>query len=100
MAKIFFFIGLTIGLVGTISGTLMGIIITENLNLIQIILESLLDTELFAEEIYFLSTLPSDIKYQEVLFVFFISIIITILSTIFPAIRASNVDPINTLKNE
>ena len=98
--KIFFFIGLTIGLVGTISGTLMGIIITENLNLIQIILESLLDTELFAEEIYFLSTLPSDIKYQEVLFVFFISIIITILSTIFPAIRASNVDPINTLKNE
>ena len=98
--KIFFFIGLTIGLVGTISGTLMGIIITENLNLIQIILESLLDTELFAEEIYFLSTLPSDIKYQEVLFVFFISIIITILSTIFPAIRASNVDPIDTLKNE
>ena len=98
--KIFFIIGLTIGLVGTISGTLIGIIITENLYFIQDILESLLDTELFSEEIYFLSTLPSDIKYQEVLFVFFISIIITILSTIFPAIRASNVDPINTLKNE
>ncbi len=98
--KIFFLIGLTIGLIGTILGTLIGIIIIENLHYIQIILENLLDTELFPEEVYFLSTLPSDIKYEEVLFVFFISMIITILSTIFPAIRASNVDPINTLKND
>jgi len=98
--KVFFVIGLTIGLIGTVSGTLLGIIITENLQYIQLLLENLLDTELFSEEIYFLSTLPSDIKYEEVLFVFFISITITILSTIFPAIRASNIDPIETLKNE
>ena len=98
--KVFFFIGLIIGLIGTITGTLLGIIITENLQYIQFLLENLLDTELFSEEIYFLSTLPSDIKYEEVLFVFFISLIITILSTIFPAIRASNIDPIDTLKNE
>ena len=98
--KIFFIIGLTIGLLGTVSGTILGIIITENLQLLQNIFENLLDTELFSEEIYFLSTLPSDIKYEEVFFVFLISIIITILSTIFPAIRASNIDPIDTLKNE
>ena len=98
--KVFFLIGLTIGLIGTVLGTLFGIIITENLQYIQIFLETLLDTELFSEEVYFLLTLPSDIKYEEVLFVFFISIIITILSTIFPAIRASNIDPINTLKND
>ena len=98
--KIFFVIGLTIGLIGTISGTFLGIIITENLQYIQLLLENLLDTELFSEEIYFLSTLPSDIKYEEVIFVFFISLIITILSTIFPAIRASNIDPVDTLKNE
>ena len=78
-----FSIGLTIGLIGTISGTLLGIIVTENLLIIQNFLEKLLDTELFSEEIYFLSTLPSDIKYEEVLFVFIISLIITILSTIF-----------------
>jgi len=98
--KVFFLIGLTIGLIGTVFGTLLGIIITENLKYIQILLENFLETELFSEEVYFLSTLPSDIKYEEVLFVFFISLIITILSTIFPAIRASNIDPINTLKNE
>ena len=98
--KIFCVIGFVIGLIGSISGTIIGIMITENLNYIQAILENLLDTQLFSEEVYFLSTLPSDIKYQEVLFVFLISITITILSTIFPAIRASNIDPINTLKNE
>ena len=98
--KVFFLIGLTIGLIGTILGTFFGIIITENLKYIQIFLETLLETELFSEEVYFLSTLPSDIKYEEVFFVFFISLIITILSTIFPAIRASNIDPVNILKNE
>ena len=98
--KVFFLIGLTIGLIGTILGTFFGIIITENLKYIQIVLEALLETELFSEEVYFLSTLPSDIKYEEVFFVFFISLIITILSTIFPAIRASNIDPVNILKNE
>ena len=98
--KVFFLIGLIIGLIGTLLGTFFGIIITENLKYIQIVLESLLETELFSEEVYFLSTLPSDIKYEEVFFVFFISLIITILSTIFPAIRASNIDPVNILKNE
>jgi len=98
--KVFFLIGLTIGLIGTVLGTFFGIIITENLKYIQIVLENLLETELFSEEVYFLSTLPSDIKYEEVFFVFFISLIITILSTIFPAIRASNIDPVNILKNE
>ncbi len=98
--KIFFSIGLTIGLIGAISGTILGIIVTENLEYIQLVLENLLKTELFAEEIYFLSTLPSEVKYEEVLFVFFISLIITIISTIFPAIRASNIDPVETLKNE
>ena len=98
--RVFCVIGFVIGFIGTISGTIIGIMITENLNYIQAILENLLDTQLFSEEVYFLSTLPSDIKYQEVLFVFLISITITILSTIFPAIRASNIDPIDTLKNE
>ncbi len=98
--KIFFTIGITIGVIGAVSGTLIGIIFTENINYIQFILEKLLNTELFSEEVYFLSNLPSEVKYEEVLFVFLISLIITILSTIFPAIRASNIDPVETLKNE
>ena len=98
--KIFTTIGLTIGLIGTVSGTILGIFITENLEYIQKILENLLNTKLFAEEVYFLSTLPSEVKYEEVLFVFIISVLITIISTLFPAFRAAKTDPIETLKNE
>ena len=98
--KIFSTIGLTIGLIGTVSGTILGIFITENLEYIQKILENLLNTKLFAEEVYFLSTLPSEVKYEEVLFVFIISLLITIISTLFPAFRAAKTDPIETLKNE
>jgi len=98
--KIFATIGLTIGLIGTVSGTVLGILFTENLQYIQLFLEKLLNTKLFTEEIYYLSSLPSEVKYDEVLYVFIISMIITILSTIFPALRASNIDPIETLKNE
>ena len=77
--KVFFLIGLIIGLIGAVLGTFFGIIITENLKYIQIVLENLLETELFSEEVYFLSTLPSDIKYEEVFFVFFIHFYIVFL---------------------
>ena len=98
--KIFTTIGITIGLIGAITGTIFGVLFTKNIKFIQSILENLLETKLFAEEIYFLSSLPSEIKYEEVGFIFIISVIITILSAIFPALRASKLDPIKILKNE
>ena len=81
-------------------GVLIGVIFSNNIKLIQSFLENLLDTKLFAEEIYYLSSLPSEIKIEEVIFIFFISIMISFLSTIFPAIRSSNVDPIKSIREE
>jgi len=76
------------------------VIFSNNIKLIQSFLENLLNTKLFAEEIYYLSSLPSEIKVEEVIFIFFISIMISFLSTIFPAIRSSNVDPIKSIREE
>ncbi len=98
--KIFFSIGITIGFMGSSLGVLIGVIFSNNIKLIQSFLENLLDTKLFAEEIYYLSSLPSEIKVEEVIFIFFISIMISFLSTIFPAIRSSNVDPIKSIREE
>ncbi len=98
--KIFFSIGITIGFMGSSLGVLIGVIFSNNIKLIQSFLENLLDTKLFAEEIYYLSSLPSEIKIEEVIFIFFISIMISFLSTIFPAIRSSNVDPIKSIREE
>ena len=79
---------------------LIGVLITINLKYVQSILENLLNTELFAEEIYYLSSLPSEIKYEEIILVFITSLLITIFSTIFPALRSAKIDPITSIRNE
>ena len=98
--KIFFSIGMMIGFMGAILGVLLGIIFSLNIDHIQLFLETILSTKLFAEEIYYLSSLPSEISIKEILIVFFTSIFICIFSTIFPALRSSNIDPIKTIRNE
>ena len=98
--KIFFTIGILIGFIGATLGVLLGIIFTINIEYIQKYLEELLNTELFAEEIYYLSSLPSEINIKEILIIFITSIIISVFSTIFPAIRSAKVDPIQTIRNE
>ena len=100
ITKIFFAIGISIGFIGSIIGLIIGIIFTINIKLIQNFLENLLGTKLFSEEIYYLSSLPSKISISEVIYVFVTAIIIAIISTIFPAIRASKVDPIKSLRSE
>ena len=57
-----------------------------------------LDSNLFSEEIYFFSQLPVIINYTQILKIALISIILSFLSTIYPSIRASKVDPINLIK--
>ncbi|MBI04807.1 MAG: lipoprotein-releasing system transmembrane subunit LolC [Pelagibacteraceae bacterium] len=100
IAKIFFTIGTLIGFLGASIGVIIGIIFTLNIVYIQKILEELLNTKIFAEEIYFLSTLPSEIKIEEIAVVYITSIIISTLSALFPALRSSKVDPIITIRNE
>tara|TARA_B100000575_G_C23095678_1_gene631939 strand:+ start:173 stop:1423 length:1251 start_codon:yes stop_codon:yes gene_type:complete len=98
--KIFFTIGATIGLIGSLAGTFLGIIFTLNIESIQYFLENLLNTRLFQEEIYYLSSLPSKISITEITVVFLTSISISIISTLFPAIRSARVDPIQTIRSE
>ena len=100
LIKIFMTIGLIIGLIGSISGTIIGIIFSKNINSIQFFLENLLNQELFSKEVYYLSNLPSRLDYYEVSVVFFISIFISLLATIFPAYRSSKINPILTIKND
>ena len=98
--KIFFTIGITIGFIGSLFGLIIGIIFTTNIKSIQIFLEKLLNTKLFAEEVYYLSTLPSEININEVILVLLTSIIISIISTIFPALRSAKIDPVKSIRNE
>jgi len=98
--KIFFLIGLAIGTFATLSGIILGIFISINIEKIRSSISSLFNLKLFPEEIYFLSTLPSEINMQSILLIAFCSIIISSLVSIYPAIKASNLDTIKSLKYE
>ena len=100
LLKIFTSIGLFIGIIGTFFGTLFGILFSKNIQSIQNLIESFLNINLFSEEIYYLSSLPSRLDYYEVSLVIFVTLIISFISTLLPAYRASKIDPIKTIKNE
>ena len=98
--KIFFTIGISIGLIGSLIGLIIGILFTINIKSIQKFLEHLLGTKLFSEEVYYLSSLPSKISFNEVVYVLCVAIIISIISTIFPALSSARIDPIKSLRSE
>ena len=100
IVKIFFTIGISIGLIGSLIGLIIGILFTINIKTIQKFLEYLLGTQLFSEEVYYLSSLPSKISINEVVYVLCVSIIISIISTIFPALSSARIDPIKSLRSE
>ena len=100
IVKIFFSIGISIGLIGSLIGLVLGILFTLNIQLIQSFLETTLDTKLFSEEIYYLSSIPSQISINEVIIVFITSVSISILSTIFPALRSAKINPIQSIRSE
>ena len=97
---IFFTIGITIGFIGSLFGLFLGIIFSINIQSIQRFIEKILNTKLFSEEIYYLSSLPSKISINEILLILITSIIIATVSTIFPALRSAKVDPIQSIKSE
>ena len=96
--KIFVINGSIIGILGTVLGCFLGLIFCININEIKSFIELFLDSNLFSEEIYFFSKLPAIINYSQIVKIALISIFLSFLSTIYPSIRASKVDPINLIK--
>ena len=100
LLKIFASIGLFTGIIGTFFGVMLGILFSLNIQSIQKFIENIFKIDMFSKEVYYLSSLPSRLDYFEVLSVIVVSLIISFISTLLPAYRASKLDPIKTIKNE
>jgi len=98
--KIFFLIGVIIGTTATFFGILLGVTFSLYIENLREFLSNTFNISLFPEEIYFLSTMPSEINPTSIFIISLCSIFITIIVSIFPAIKASKLDPVKGLKYE
>ena len=98
--RIFVLTGSIIGLLGTFAGAILGVVISSNIEAIRNFLTTILGSELFSAEIYFLSKLPSDIYINEVIMVICVSIFLTLFASVFPAWKASRISPAEALRYE
>ncbi len=100
MLKIFILAGGMIGVAGTAAGTALGIGFATNIETIRQGLQNLTGTELFSAEIYFLTQLPAQVNWSEVISVVVMALVISLLATLYPAWRAAKLDPVEVLRYE
>jgi lipoprotein-releasing system permease protein len=98
--RIFFLSGASIGVFGTVSGGLLGILIATNIERVRQFFQWLSGTQLFRAEFYYLSELPARLDWHEVFQVLVMALLISFLATIYPAWRAARLDPVEALRYE
>lgn len=96
--RIFFNIGASIGVFGTMTGLGLGLIVSLNIDRIKSILERMSGSELFSEEIYYLSQIPSQTDWKEVAGIVAFSLALCFIATLYPAKKASTLDPVEALR--
>lgn len=100
MMKIFILAGTSIGVLGSIIGTLLGVVIAIYIEPIRKFFQFITGHDLFPAELYSLSELPSKLIPSTVISIAVIAITLAFLATLYPAWKAANTDPVETLRNE
>ena len=100
IVKIFFLVGILIGTSATIFGIFLGVTFSLYVENLRQFLSNTFNISLFPEEIYFLSKMPSEINISSIILIALCSTFITIIVSIFPAMKAAKLDPIKSLKYE
>tara|TARA_B100000401_G_scaffold413843_1_gene334302 strand:+ start:22 stop:1251 length:1230 start_codon:yes stop_codon:yes gene_type:complete len=98
ITKIFFMVGFIIGLSATLFGIILGITFSIYVENIREFMSKAFNINLFPEEIYFLSKMPSEINLSSIFLIAICSILITIIVSIYPALKASRMNTSRALK--
>ena len=98
--RIFMLQGALIGMVGLSLGVIGGVALALNLDVVVPSIERFLGVQFLNKDIYFISTLPSDLRASDLTSVVIISFILSLLATIYPSWRAARVQPAEALRYE
>jgi len=98
--RVFFITGASIGIVGTLAGFAIGMLVCLNIEAIRQFIARLTNTEIFSPELYYLSQLPAEVDSSEVITVVVMALTLSILATLYPSWRASRLDPVEALRYE
>jgi lipoprotein-releasing system permease protein len=99
IAGMFIKTGMMLGMIGTMLGLLLGVVAAENLEAIKAWIENITGQEILVANIYFLSTLPTKLNLTEVMVIVAASLLISLLATIYPAIKAASTQPAEALRH-
>jgi lipoprotein-releasing system permease protein len=97
---IFIVQGSAVGFVGTLIGVVAGCVLTWMLNPIMDLLEKLFGFHFFDPETFYISGLPSQLMWQDLVIIIFTALILSFLATLYPAYRASKIEPAEALRYE
>jgi lipoprotein-releasing system permease protein len=97
---IFIVQGSLIGVIGTISGVFLGTVVALNIHSIVPFIEHLFNVQFLSKDIYYISEVPSKLLLSDITVIAFISILLSIIATIYPSIKASNTSPAEALKHD
>ena len=98
--KTFFLTGFTIGFFASISGIILGILFSLNIEKIRLFISNVFNLEIFPSDIYFLEKLPSEINLFSIFIIFILSLIVSAIASYIPARHISKMKTFRALKYE
>lgn len=96
--QIFMVQGALIGVIGTVAGAVIGVLIALNIGTIVPFLEHLFNVQFLAKDVYYISELPSHLVWSDVITITVMSFVISLLATIYPSWKASKMKPAEALR--
>jgi lipoprotein-releasing system permease protein len=92
--------GAMVGVIGTLSGLLLGLLVAFNIDVIVPALERLLGATFLPQDIYLISRMPSDPQMNDILPIAVIALVLAFVATLYPSWRASRINPAEALRYE
>ncbi len=97
---VFMMQGALVGVIGTVAGVAAGVLVAMNVHVIMPVVEKLMGSKLLSQEIYFLSSVPSDPQWQDIVMIAGVSVALSFVATLYPSYGAARINPAESLRYE